>query len=163
MRSQASIATSPFAHADCATLKLTVDSGVCVCICAAHEAGRFAAELALVFKQHQSGTKPHAHVHAHSAKKGAGGSDAQKQEEGELLLAVDEHPRPDVPLEKMAKLPAVFRKERGRVTAATASVRRPSHPNSIAPVCFANTASLVILIIVCHLAESQLEPNIDRT
>ena len=65
------------------------------------------------------------------------GSDAQKQQqqqqlqqkEGELLLAVDEHPRPDVALEKMAKLPTVFRKERGRVTAATASMRPAASPS----------------------------------
>ncbi len=60
---------------------------------AAHEAGRFAAEMAPV---------------------------TLRSRKGERVIDVDEHPRPDATLEKMATLPTVFKKD-GTVTAGNAS------------------------------------------
>lgn len=60
---------------------------------AAHEGGRFNAEIAPI---------------------------ELKGRKGPELFAVDEHPRPDATLEKMATLPTVFKKD-GRVTAGNAS------------------------------------------
>ncbi len=40
---------------------------------------------------------------------------------GEVAMDTDEHPKPDTTLEKMAKLPAVFKKN-GTVNAGNASV-----------------------------------------
>lgn len=90
-------------------------------VCAANEAGRLAEELVPVLKPQPSGAKPGAQT--------VSGKGAAKGGAGDVLLAVDEHPRPEVSLEKIAKLPTVFRKETGgrraTVTAANASVRYP--------------------------------------
>jgi len=44
-----------------------------------------------------------------------------KTRKGEIVVEADEHIRPDTTLEKLAKLPAVFDKEHGTVTAGNAS------------------------------------------